>query len=105
MCDAYVVDWPHLTHARIRDEQVRVELVTDDASTAVITGETVVSPFVTAGTGGRRLGVHAGEGAAFTLSPAVCRWEWDGEITHGPIERSARPQSLVVSTGKSDDPS
>jgi hypothetical protein len=98
MRDADVVDWPHLTEARTSGDRARVELVTDDGTTAVITGETVVAPYVTVGAGGRRLGVHADDGATFTLSPAVCRWEWDGEVTYGPLERSARPQSLTVNT-------
>lgn len=99
MHDADVVDWPHLTEARSSGERVRVELVTDDGMSVVVTGETAVAPFVTAGAGGRRLGVHDDDGAAFTLSPAICRWEWDGEVTYGALERSAVPRSLTPLKG------
>ena len=99
MHDADVVDWPHLTEARASGERVRVELVTDDGTTAVITGRTVVAPFSTVGSAGRRFGIHAEDGAVFTIAPAICRWEWDGELTDGPLERSALPHTLTVAKG------
>ena len=85
--------WPHLVEARPSGETVVVELL-GDGLRATVTGTTVVAPFVTVGTGGRRFGVHPAEDSIYTLSPAICRWEWDGEVTYGPLERSARAEAV-----------
>lgn len=93
--DAEVVGWPHLTRATVTGEEFRIELRAE-SHRAVITGETLLCPFVTVGAQGRRYGAHTDLGPGFLLAPAVARFAWDGEEGYGALERSALPDTVRV---------
>jgi hypothetical protein len=95
MHDADVVAWPHLGRAVPRGERLTIELRAG-RQTAVITAETVASAFVTPTPQGRSYGAHPGDGQGTVLSPAFARYEWDGEIGYGGLERSALRTAVTV---------
>ncbi len=88
MTDADVVVWPHLTEVIPARERAQIELRTE-RHRAVITVETITSAFVTVTPGGRELGAQPGDGPGTVLSPAFARFEWDGEVGYGGLERSS----------------
>jgi hypothetical protein len=95
MHDADVVAWPLLDHIAPRGEQLTIELQAG-SRTAVITAETIGSTFVTPTPQGRRYGAHPGDGPGTVLSPAFARYQWDGEIGYGGLERSALRTAVTV---------
>ena len=86
--DADVVLWPHLDRAVPGGERLTIELRAG-GRTALITAETIASAFVTPTAHGRAYGAHPGDGPGTVLSPAFARYEWEGEIGYGGLERSA----------------
>lgn len=99
MHDADVIDWPHLSIATPKNDGVWIELRAAGRSPATIIGRSVVSPFVTVGSNGRQLGAHPDTGPGFVLAPAIARFEWDGEVAYGPLERSVTSSQLAIATG------
>ena len=86
--DADVVTWPHLDEAVAGGERLTIELHAGRHK-AVITAETIASAFVTPAPEGRTYGAHVGDEPGTVISPAFARYEWDGEIGYGGLERSA----------------
>jgi hypothetical protein len=95
--DADVVVWPHLDQAVPGGERLVIELRANGHE-VVITAETIASTFVTPTPEGRSYGAHPGDGPGTVLSPAFARYEWDGEIGYGGLERSALRPAVTVPT-------
>lgn len=93
LTDADVVAWPHLTEVVPAGERARIELRTERHQ-AVISVELLASAFVTVTPGGRELGAHPGDGQGMVISPAFARFEWDGEVGYGCVERSCLRPAL-----------
>lgn len=93
--DADVVVWPHLDRAVAGGERLTIELRADQHR-AVITAETIGSAFVTPTPQGRVYGAHPGDGPGTVISPAFARYEWDGEIGYGGLERSTLRSSITT---------
>jgi hypothetical protein len=93
--DADVVGWPHLDQAVPGGERLIIELRAD-GRTVTITAETIASAFVTPAPDGRRYGAHPGDGPGTVLSPAFARYQWDGEIGYGGLERSALRTAVTI---------
>jgi hypothetical protein len=99
MHDADVVVWPHLDQAVPRGERLTIELQAGRRK-AVITAETIASTFVTPTPQGRTYGAHPGDGQGTVLSPAFARYEWDGEIGYGGLERSALRTAVTAASAR-----
>jgi hypothetical protein len=97
---ADVIAWPYLDEAVPGGERLIIELQADEHE-AVITAETIASTFVTPAPEGRRYGAHPGNAPGFVLSPAFARYEWDGEVGYGGLERSALRTVVTVPSAAS----
>lgn len=93
--DADVITWPHLDNAVLGGERLTIELQAP-GHRAVLTAETIASAFVTPTPEARLYGARVGEGPGTVISPAFARYEWDGEIGYGGLERSALRSALSV---------
>ena len=93
--DADVVAWPHLDRAVTGGERLTIELHAGPHK-AVITAETLGSAFVTPTAEGRLYGARVGDAPGTVISPAFARYEWDGEVGYGGLERSALRSVLTV---------
>jgi hypothetical protein len=93
--DADVVVWPHLEQAVPGGERLTIELHAAGRR-ALIRAETIASAFVTPTPERRTYGAHPGDGPGTVLSPAFARYEWDGEVGYGGLERSALRRDISV---------
>jgi hypothetical protein len=96
--DADVLTWPHLDKAVPGGERMTIEL-NAGRHRAVIAAETIGSAFVTPAPDGRRYGAHPSDEPGTVISPAFARYQWDGEVGYGGLERSALRRAIAVPVG------
>jgi hypothetical protein len=100
--NADVVSWPHLSEARVHGERLAIELEANGYR-AMIGASTIGAAFVTPTRGSRTYGAHPGGGGGSILSPAFARYDWDGEIGYGGLERSALRNDVRLAGDPSED--